>query len=70
MARNGERRTRKLASEVNHYEDLEKKLKQLANDQKEKANPTMNIGDITKTSQEKRPFGESFTTFKEWLKTK
>jgi hypothetical protein len=70
MARNGERRTRKLASEVNHYEDLEKKLKQLAKSQKEKANPTMNIGDITKTSQEKRPLGESFTTFKEWLKTK
>jgi hypothetical protein len=66
MAKNGEDRTMKLANRIGHYEDLGKWIKS----QKEKANPTMNIGDITKTSQEKRPLGESFTTFKEWLKTK
>ena len=67
IAKYGERRTMKVANEIGHYEDLEKWLIEQKRKQKEKKKNTMNIGDITR---ENKPLGESFTTFKEWLKNK
>jgi hypothetical protein len=67
MAKNGEDRTMKLANKIGHYEDLEKWLIKQKQEKEERKKNTMNIGDITRGN---KPLGESFTTFKEWLKTK